>query len=357
MDASRVNLRRRRQTRPDVIQVYQAKVRNALSDTYLFIRFSVLNFSAMLPLLGAATVAPILTGSQMLGLIAVALAFHIFAYVLNDVIDLPVDRSEPLRQGYPLVRGGVQPRRALAFALLQIPLALLLTTGLGGDAQAYGALITAFAFAVGYDLWGKRTAFPPLSDALVGLACSAFALYGTFMTNSPPTALTGILLAYVFVFALMINGVHGALRDLANDIHAGARTTAIFLGAYSMGSNGIALPGRLVLYTAMLQSFLVGVSFLPLVHNWFDYGPVAWRVTTGVMLLFAALSLVLLGLAMKSVNNKWNMIMFGVLHMILSMGSLVMLFAFHMEARVLVLLPRNSYTMAKPFEWTYAGKP
>jgi hypothetical protein len=24
---------------------------------------------------------------------------------------------------------------------------------------------------------------------------------------------------------------------------------------------------------------------------------------------------------------------------------------------VLVPLPRNSYTMAKPFKWTYAGKP
>jgi hypothetical protein len=27
------------------------------------------------------------------------------------------------------------------------------------------------------------------------------------------------------------------------------------------------------------------------------------------------------------------------------------------SAGILVHLPRNSYTMAKPFEWTYAGKP
>src|SRR3712207_6301146 len=84
-------------------------LRLRLLDVYRFIRFSALGASAILPLLGAATVQPRLSQPSIGGLLAVALAFHVFAYVLNDVIDLPLDRTEVLRRAFPLVRGAVQP--------------------------------------------------------------------------------------------------------------------------------------------------------------------------------------------------------------------------------------------------------
>ena len=111
-----------------------------VSFWYIFTRFPVMGVSALLPLLGAATLNPHPNAAQVLGLLGAALAFHNFAYVFNDVIDLPVDRTEPLRAECPLVKGTVKPWQALAFAGLMIPLAFGLTAMLGGPPRAFLAL-------------------------------------------------------------------------------------------------------------------------------------------------------------------------------------------------------------------------
>src|SRR5262249_44183465 len=155
------------------------------------------------PLLGAATASSWLTRHQILGLIAVATAFHIFAYVLNDVIDLRVDRTESLRADFPLVRGTVQPRHALMVAFLQIPIALGVTAWLGVNVQAYTELIAAFVLMTAYNLWGKRTPFPPLTDLIQGLGWAALALYGATIVSGHLTVLLGVIIAFVVVFILM----------------------------------------------------------------------------------------------------------------------------------------------------------
>ena len=208
----------------------QSSIVNRLWHIYRFIRFSALGATAILPLLGAASVAPRIEPALLLGLLAAALLFHCFAYVLNDVIDLPIDRLEPQRATFPLVRGMVSPAQALAFALAQVPLAFALTAWLGGGPAAFGALALAFALMTVYNLWGKRAPFPPLTDLAQGLGWAALVVYGAALAG-PPTPLTAALAAFEVVFILLINGVHGPLRDLANDLRCGARTTAILLGA------------------------------------------------------------------------------------------------------------------------------
>jgi 4-hydroxybenzoate polyprenyltransferase len=120
------------------------KIWQAFLIFHEFIRFAAFGFSVMLPLLGAATVTRHLSIPQTLGLIVVALNFHGFSFVFNDVIDLPIDRTQALRTQSPLVRGVIRPRQALVFALLQIPSALLITFWLGGNGWAYVTLSAGF---------------------------------------------------------------------------------------------------------------------------------------------------------------------------------------------------------------------
>jgi 4-hydroxybenzoate polyprenyltransferase len=310
----------------------------AVSEIYQFIRFPVLNFSVILPLLGAVTATARLTDDQILGLVAVGVAFHIFAYVLNDVIDLPIDLTEPLRQESPLVRGIIRPRHALVFALAQIPLAILCTVWLRGGALAYITLVAGFATMTVYDLWGKRLSFPPLTDAIQGVGWAALAFYGVAVVGRPPTSLTAALLTYVFVLVLMLNGVHGALRDLKNDLQCGARTTAILLGAYPKSDLEIRLPTRLRFYALVLQALLLGSSLVPLLGNWYGYESKAWRVTTALELLITAAILYCFVRAMKSVGDRWNMIFFGILHLFLLLGFLVAPFLYRVDGVLRVVL-------------------
>lgn len=237
-----------------------------------FIRLPAFGFSALLALLGAASVAPGLPAWRLWGLLGATLAFHQFGYVLNDVIDLPIDRLHPGRAGYPLVRGWLKPWHALAYALAQIPLAFAISAWLGAGVWAYAALAAAFLGLGVYDMWGKRTRLPPLTDALQGLGWAALALYGAIVAGGAPARLSWILAAWVVLYIVLVNGVHGSLRDLTSDTAAGALTTAILLGARP----GARAPLRLLGYTAALQAALAALALWPLLGGSFGYAGGEW---------------------------------------------------------------------------------
>ena len=196
-----------------------------------FIRLHFISFSCMLPLLGASTVRRQLRPDEIFALLGVGMCFHIFAYVLNDVIDLPIDRTQALRQTDPLVRGTIRPWQALAVAVVQIPLTIPLTMWLGGGVAADVALLAGFAGLTIYNLWGKRNRVPPITDAVQGIAWGSLAIYAAYALGGAPNVLTWVVAAYGAGFILLINGIHGGLRDIGNDLVSGARTTAIFFGA------------------------------------------------------------------------------------------------------------------------------
>src|SRR5262245_47882898 len=180
-----------------------------------FVRLHQLFFTGMWPLLGAASVRRDFRSAELGALLAVISCYLIFAAVLNDVVDLPVDRSDPTRRDHPLVRGSIRPWQALSFALVQPLFTVPLTVWLGGSMRAHAMLATSFVLMGAYNVWGKRCPFPPLTDALQGLAWASLTLYAPFALGVDPTPLTWSVAAYVAVFTLFFNGIHGSLRDLA----------------------------------------------------------------------------------------------------------------------------------------------
>jgi 4-hydroxybenzoate polyprenyltransferase len=308
-----------------------------LSTLSLFIRVSYLSFPIILPLLGAATVSFHLSNYQMLGLVGVAVAFHIFAHVQNDVIDLPLDRTEPLRADSPLVRGVIHPRQALAIALLHIPLGLVFTYWLGADSLAYLIFTIAAILITIYNVWGKRIIFPPLTDVIQGLGWSAMVWYGTVVVSGHPTVLSGVIIAFVTAFVVMINGVHNNLRDLANDLHCGMHTTALLLGVRPL-DKGLVLSFRFKLYALTLQVLLTGIIMLPLIDNWFGYPPMIWRVMLSVVSTFMLLCWVLLILSAATVHEHLRMISIGSLHLLTLLSSILLLFAAYVGLRSITVL-------------------
>lgn len=304
---------------------------------YRFIRFPVIGASAVLPLVGAATVAPHLPTGQIAALLGVAVAFHIYAYVLNDVADLPVDRTEPLRSAYPLVQGTIQPGQALAFALLQIPLALALTAWRGGGPFAYAALTAGFGLMTVYDLWGKRLRFGPLTDLIQGLSWGAHLIYGAALAAGAANPLTALAAAYVVVFIVLINGVHASLRDLANDLTSGLRSTAILLGARPHG-NGFVIPRRLVLYALGLQVALLVVLFAAVPARALAYSAAERAAAAALLIVIALLSLFWLRAALAWAGDHRLSIVAGTLHITLVLGALIALLAFRAAGPLLITM-------------------
>lgn len=235
-----------------------------LHDIYCFVRFSAFGATAVLPLLGSALARRELAPQRLAQLLGVAAAFHIFAYVDNDLCDLELDRGQPLRSFYPLVRGVVSPPTARAISLGALAAAFLIagndqrnqqcaTRRVAvpvGSRSRFAVLAAAFALMALYNRYGKRCPVPPLTDAVQGLGWAALIAYGADGRVNRPVAL---LMLHELFLILLVNGVHGPLRDLANDAQNGARTTALWLGATVAPSGAPRISPALLGYALALQ--------------------------------------------------------------------------------------------------------
>lgn len=291
-----------------------------------FVRWAALSFSLILPLLGAGTVAPTLMLSQILGLIGVALTFHHFGYVLNDVVDLPVDRLHPGRTRDLLVQGIIKPWQALAFALLQLPLAFLINHWLSANRFAMVVLATAFSASAIYNLWGKRLVYPVITDIIQGLAWAGLALYGVAIVNRPLTGLTWQLLGFVTLYIMLINGVHASLRDLGSDSQAGMKTTAIWLGARVDAPNHLHIPAGLRGYLVTLQVMLLLLLFWPLATNTFGYSVPMRAFTFTIVLLLQIICLYCNWLLLNPPAGR-GIVLPVMAYIVLSLLSLLVLYA------------------------------
>ena len=322
-------------------------------ETDRFVRLHFLFFTCVWPLLGAASVHADSSWTDLSVLLAVMLCFHVFAFVLNDVVDLPIDRTHVDRQRDPLVRGVITPQQALAVVLLQPVLAVPLTMLLGPDWHAYAALASSFALMGTYNLFGKRCALPPAMDLIQGLGWGSLAIYAAYALGSEPNPLTWMVLAYGTGFTLFMNGIHGGLRDLANDVACGAHTTAIYLGARPSPNGADSyVPRQVAIFASAVLAGLVGLNAALMLRNDFHYGPAALTVTATVV---AALNLGAIALMPKVVRPHgpvWN-VAFR-LQMYLVLMSLPAAFGAYASPKTLALLLLLTVISVMLLEWTPA---
>lgn len=327
------------------------RFRTGVLEADRFARIHFLFFSGLVPLLGAATVRRPLSPGQVILLLGVAVCFHVYAYVLNDVIDLPIDRTQPARQQDPLVRGAIRPWQALAVALGMVPLTIPLTHALGGGIAAHAILGAGFGLMAVYNLWGKRGPVPPITDLVQGLAWGSLAPYAALAVGGEPSALTWTVAGFAAGFILLINGIHGGLRDLANDLARGARNTAIFLGARPVHGGRAHVPAGVVAFAYTVLGGLVLLGMVPLLRNDFGYSPTTRGMMLGVVGGMNLIALVLQAPVFRPGTPRWDVIFRVQLMLVLMI--LPVLFAPYVGpgiAGVLVLILLISLL---PNEYTY----
>lgn len=318
-----------------------------------FVRLPAMATTFVVLLLGIASGTRQVDPPVLLGLLGVGLVYHLFVYLTNDLQDLPIDRTDPRRAMSPLVRGTVRPWQALAIALVQVPVAVVLTAALGAGADAWMALAAAFCLMAAYNLWGKRTPFPPLTDLAQGLGWGALALYGAAVAGRW-TALTGVIVGFVVVLIVMANGVHGSLRDLVNDRRHGVRSTALLMGAWPDDLGRLHLPDRMRVYAITLQATLTGIVLAPLISNQVGYRPIVRVSTLAVVLALSAAALWLLKAA-GSVQDTQGLRSVGTLQLTVTIMLPIVLVAPSVDRSLLVILLAGFLTPLVFFSWMPAA--
>ncbi len=270
-----------------------------------FVRLHFWGFTFFLVLLGATSVVPDLTARQLALAMTVAVLFHNFAYVFNDVVDLPVDRTQPSRRQDYLVRGVIKPWQALLFSLAQIPLAVALSILGGVSRTGIGVLLAGFVLMAVYDLWGKKCFCPPLTDLIQGLGWGCLVLYGAYAVGGQPNLLTWVAFSSGAGFIFLINGVHGGLRDLENDLQRGSRTTAIFFGSRPRGGV-VTVHSSLKWFAMSIQLLLIATIAVPLALGTFDYSPRAQVTMVVIQILLQAINLRFMAKVFRTDQPSWG---------------------------------------------------
>ena len=341
-------------------------LRPYVMDGYRFTRFSAFGATAVLPLLGAAAGGGQVGWAVVGKLLVVAACFHGFAYITNDLVDLAVDRRHPMRQSYPLVRGAIRPWQALlsGLALLTLAFGVDMTGGrsmilrpgadtTGGRSirlvmmpfmsgiipsimlRPYYVLAAAFGLMTAYNLWGKRCPLPPLTDLAQGLGWAALLLWGALASGGALTPLALALAAHEITLIMLINGLHGGLRDLASDAAGGARTTALWLGARPTAGGGAQLSRLLLSYGLAWQGLALAALLLPLALNWPGYSLLTWWLTAAALLGLAGVVGWAAGQA-RATGEQGAMIALGMVHLTAVLSAPIALAAGLMSGPLLV---------------------
>ena len=306
----------------------------AIAEVDRWIRLHFLGFSFMWPLLGAASANPWLDWATLGRLFAVTFCFHVSGILLNDAVDLPVDRQNPARWRDPLVRGTLRRWQAVVIALAMIPLAMSMAVGRGEGAPAWLAL--AFAGMAAYNLWGKKCPVPPITDAAQGVAWGALTVWGALVAAPQVPQLGVILAVYAVLYLLLINGVHGGMRDLTSDLASGSRTTAIFLGIRPRPDGGIAVPRRAWAFCMAVQGAMAVLSLAPLASKQPGSSSTGLLASGLALVLLAGLNLRLMAAVLQPDQPSWGAVFR--FHLVSLLLPLMVPFVGYADVRVLIVL-------------------
>lgn len=301
--------------RRDQVDRAKAGVMQFLRRLSRFLRLAAAGATVAIPLLGAVTSASELPLMTMFGLAAVGLTHHVFSFVLNDVVDLSIDRTEPRRARSPLVQGLISPRFALVVSLLAVPLVLWLSDLIGASTREQGLLVSSLLLIAAYDVWGKRAPVPPVTDAVQGVGWSLLAWYGAEIAGGA-TVVTACFCVFLIGYITLANGVHGGLRDLQNDRSHGARTTALYFGATPLEDGEAVAPAALRRYALSLETFNSIVAWSMIVA----IGYRGWALALDLVgwASIAGASVLLLLRAFEATSNRQQMMIRGTGHLITS---------------------------------------
>lgn len=231
-----------------------------VEDLARFVRLFAMGATLLYPLVGIAVTPAAPAPAVVARAIVLGIAFHVSGAVANDVCDLPIDRTDPRRQAGPLVTGRIAPTVALAFALALLAPAFATLAGLPGSTDAARSLALGCVLGTVYNVAGKDMPIPFVADLLQGVAWAMLVVVGAGMAGPVEPGVVAWPAVFVVAYVAVVNGVSGAIRDLDNDRAAGARTTAVLLGA-RITSGAVQVPAALVGYGAVLQVAL-GVALV-----------------------------------------------------------------------------------------------
>ena len=257
-----------------------------------------MGLTGIAPVLGALSMWTIseVTLFQLFVLFCIGCFSHVYGFVINDLIDIKVDKLSNELFARPLVSGSISRKKAAIFAvacmIFSFILSIFFYKGLVSYILLFSILISAYILATIYNFASKKY---PGMDFFVAGAIFFLILFGaatistTQLLSNPLIWIVALIGALQVLFMNMFNG---AIKDIDHDEKGLADTLAIRLGAKTR-KGVITLPTsfKTVGYAVELtRSFLIFLPFLFLTP-FNQIGEIAILLRIAVLIMFTIITL------------------------------------------------------------------
>lgn len=325
------------------------------AKTYLRLcRFQTAGLIATISALGAAVAS--LESFYLLFLVfLIGALYHIFLYVLNDYIDIEVDRQSKDLQRKPLVSGDISERNALAIVFLAVIMMYLLTILFFPYVQTFLILSIAVILGAIYDCFGKR--ITGVSDFIMAGSLASMFLFGASTVYFPFSQVVILMFLIILFFTVYGNAVEGGLKDVDHDYLAGARTLATVMGVKVRDGRLILSKGfALFSWSIEIVSFILIIllAYQPEINVFSSNDYI--RIGIVVLLIVVSFISTSMFLTLKKFDRAKMKKLFGVINS--SSGALLIILLFPIlgliKTVIFLLLPITWYVI---FNKILYGKP
>jgi len=190
-------------------------------------RLQATGLIATLSVIGAAVAGQ--KNPFLLGVVfTIGVFYHVFLYVLNDYIDLEVDKKSKDLQRKPLVSGVIPKQNALLITTSAVIIIYILTTVFFPYVLTLLTLSFAVLLGLIYDCFGKK--MPGVADFVMAGSLSATFLFGASTSGYMFTMVVYLTFLIILFFTVYGNAVEGGLKDVDHDYLGGAKTLATIMG-------------------------------------------------------------------------------------------------------------------------------
>ncbi|HUT00667.1 MAG TPA: UbiA family prenyltransferase [Candidatus Thermoplasmatota archaeon] len=192
---------------------------------------------------------------HLLVLFLIGFLYHIYGFVLNEYVDVEVDRKSRDLQKKPLISNIIPKGYALFISLLSGACSCLLT--LYFFPSVLPLLFLLFAILLGgiYDVYGKKI---PGSDFILGLGFFFMCLMGASTVSHEFTTVTYIVCCIYFVHIVFNNAVEGGLKDVDHDTIGSAKTLATRMGV-TVQNNRLKVTKTFAVFSISIKIIFIGL--------------------------------------------------------------------------------------------------
>lgn len=241
----------------------------------------------MPPVFGALSIG--VTSIQDIALLFLLGTFSgIYGFVMNDYVDIEIDKLSKYVSERPLAKGTISKKTALficVFCVIGVFIIIFASFYKGHPSFYIGVLCIVLSAILGstYDLFGKRIVG---SDFLVGLSEALLVLLGALMVlqdGGTLSVFTWVIFIVTFNSVLYLNAVVGGLKDADHDYLMNVKNIALASGVKVTDDNKIIIPTGFKAFGLGIQFFSAFLVFVPFAFGGEDYS--IWQILLLTLLI------------------------------------------------------------------------